>query len=840
MPTNATLRKSALLGRAALIALTVGAAGAALAAEEEQPSETIVVTGTKFNTEAAPAKASLDTTEPQTIINKSYIENFTPPTADYVTILAIVPGMTGGDPNGPGLSDGGAKNTLRGMSDGNFAMQYDGIPFGDTNGPTHHNISYFPASTIGSAVVDRGPGNAGNLGAATYGGTVKLFSQVLSDDPHAMGSVSYGSFNTKLEVANLQTGKLDWLGDTKIMLNLQTLGSDGALSLQDVREKNFLFKSETPVGANWKVTLFADYSYLKEHLDDNNGLTPAQIVAFGKDYALQNSDPTQPTFQSYNWTNKETDMDYIRVQGEITRTTRLDNAAYTYAYWNHTFSPNAQTQECPTATSFCPASALSNDDTVGKNKWFYITPGTGLISKNAAPSTDLLAYDKVNEYRVFGDVLRLSQDYDLGWVSGEIRTGVWLEEQTTHRYKYMFDMTDCASKDVDPWNVGLSQAALMCGVGPAATATSTQLPGGIPMGSKYAPNGALGYAKDDEYSGWQQYQPFLEVDIKPIEALTITPGVKYVHFNHDVNAQVAQGSLCGVSVACPGFNQLGQSFTQSFVTTDTLPFLTVNYKILSNWSVYGEFAKGIYVPDVSAFENSSPVKSGSFPNPETTTNYQLGTVFYADNFTFDADFYMIGVNNNFITATDNQGDTYYVNAGRALYKGLEGEGTYAFDKIGNTDLSGLSVFANGALMDSRAAGGPSVPGNNPEIYAGKWLPNAPRWTIAGGIMFKRDDWKVALIDKLIGAQYADQMNNDTGRLPSYNNLNLTAGYTFGFAEASINIDNLLNSRAIINISGGDAKDANGGKQVGAFGPTSLSQYFYQAPRSVMGTLKVKF
>ena len=41
-----------------------------------QPLETVVVTGTaQFNTDAAPAKSSLTTVEPETIINKTYIEN---------------------------------------------------------------------------------------------------------------------------------------------------------------------------------------------------------------------------------------------------------------------------------------------------------------------------------------------------------------------------------------------------------------------------------------------------------------------------------------------------------------------------------------------------------------------------------------------------------------------------------------------------------------------------------------------------------------------------------------------------------------------------------------------
>src|SRR6478735_1785467 len=165
--------KSNLLGRANVLALFAGTllAGSAQAQQlaanavpltSSQAAggiETVVVTGTAFDPESAPAKSSLDTMQPQTIINKSYIEDSVSETADYTTILAIAPGMTGIDVNGPGLSDGGVKNTMRGLPDGSFGMTYDGIPFGDTNGPTHHSESYFPATTIGSIAVERGPGN---------------------------------------------------------------------------------------------------------------------------------------------------------------------------------------------------------------------------------------------------------------------------------------------------------------------------------------------------------------------------------------------------------------------------------------------------------------------------------------------------------------------------------------------------------------------------------------------------------------------------------------------------------------------------------------------------------
>jgi iron complex outermembrane receptor protein len=240
-------KKASLLGCAAITALAVGTLGNMAAAfaqgdqaqASDQPMETIVVTGTRFNTDAAPAKASVDTVEPQTVINRSYIENFVPPEADYVTILAIVPSMTGGDPNGPGLSDGGEKNSLRGLGDGAYVIQFDGIPFGDTNGPTHHNISYFPASMLGSIVVDRGPGNAGNLGAATYGGTVKLFSQTLTADPEFTIKGSYGSFETQTIILNGQSGDLEAFGTTtRVLVNVQGNESNGALSERGAQDRN--------------------------------------------------------------------------------------------------------------------------------------------------------------------------------------------------------------------------------------------------------------------------------------------------------------------------------------------------------------------------------------------------------------------------------------------------------------------------------------------------------------------------------------------------------------------------------------------------------------------------
>ena len=144
---------------------------------------------------AAPTKASLDETQPESIVSHKFIEAFTPENGDYTTVLLIAPSMAGISANGGGIGDSN-KTTLRGFQDGQYNITYDGLAIGDTNDPTHHPADYFPASNIGAAVVERGPGAAGDLGQANYGGAIHLFSPTLSDTFNVVAKGTYGTWNT--------------------------------------------------------------------------------------------------------------------------------------------------------------------------------------------------------------------------------------------------------------------------------------------------------------------------------------------------------------------------------------------------------------------------------------------------------------------------------------------------------------------------------------------------------------------------------------------------------------------------------------------------------------------
>jgi iron complex outermembrane receptor protein len=116
----------------------------------------------------APSQSSLDARSAQSVISPEYIENFTSPNADYTEVIQMSPGTFSFSPNGAGLGD--SKSFFRGFQDGDYTMTFDGIPFNDTNSPTHHSWAFFPGQFIGATVFDRSPGSASTIGPTNFGG----------------------------------------------------------------------------------------------------------------------------------------------------------------------------------------------------------------------------------------------------------------------------------------------------------------------------------------------------------------------------------------------------------------------------------------------------------------------------------------------------------------------------------------------------------------------------------------------------------------------------------------------------------------------------------------------
>ena len=110
---------------------------------------------------SAPSKGSLDARSALSEVSDQFVRDFTSPVADYSQVLQMAPGMFSYSSNGVGLGDN--KTTMRGLADGNSVIAFDGIPFNDTNGVSHHAWVFFPSQFTGGAVIDRSPGSAATI-----------------------------------------------------------------------------------------------------------------------------------------------------------------------------------------------------------------------------------------------------------------------------------------------------------------------------------------------------------------------------------------------------------------------------------------------------------------------------------------------------------------------------------------------------------------------------------------------------------------------------------------------------------------------------------------------------
>ena len=788
---------SALAILAAAGALAMGSAAWAADQKSDAGAEgvdagTVIITAERSKAaETAPTKASIDETQPEAIITHKFIEQATPETGSWVSVASIAPSMAGVSSNGGGVGET-TKLTLRGFQDGQFNITYDGIAFGDTNGPTHHEASYFPSSTVGAVVIDRGPGAAGDLGPANFGGAIHLFSANPTDSFNASQKFTYGSFSTYQAVTDVNTGVLPQLGGGKLLLSFDERWSKGELSYSSGVSQNQLAKFVLPINANWNFTLFASHNFTHFYQNDGTGSgeTWGQVQAYGNNFALNNI-PGDEHYYKYNQQGKQTDFEYADIKGAVTPTFNVEDQLYTYYYKNDTLS------------------ASSNSDLVGSNASSLIQakPANYLAGQAA---TDLQGYDKLNQYRVWGDIVRLNKDFSFG----TLKLGGVYEWATTNRHNLLEDFTDGFTPDM---KFNLASYPLL----PAIT-----------------------NAKLQENSAYQDYQLFADFYWRPTDSLTITPGVKYVSSHLQVRA--ADENTAGGSKNQPLYD--------SATNSSPVYFLTANYKIMPFWSVYGQAATSFLFPDISSLYFAGAGANLQSIQPQKTKTYQTGTVVSLGHFTADADVYRVDAT-NLLQQCGAGSNTADCNVGSAQYNGVEGEAAYAFD-------FGVTLFANAGSNTAKRAANAGNAAQSIVSNPAQSLTNAPRYTYALGGMFNNGPWAASLSFKQVGNFVGGYNNwcaaalsygtaspcpsnpayNQAFKLPGYNSVDASAAYDFGRFKVKLQGFNLADKRAVTTYKQVSAPSNAGAlyEVNGLDGKPDLSYYQFQAGRQVELTLQAKF
>lgn len=352
--------------------------------------------------ETAPSQNTLDARSARSEISPEYIQNFASPIADYTELLNNAPGTFSVNPNGVGLGD--SKTYFRGFKDGQYTMQADGIPFNDTNDPTHHSWAFFPSQFIAGVDFDRSPGSASSIGPTNFGGTVDLLSRSVSYTPDIRATASYGSFNTRMLALDVDSGQFGPGKKSSFTANIHQMLSDGYETYNYQKRVAGFLKYQYRINDRTTITVFGGLVDLWTNTPNLKGPSRAQIAQFGDNYLLSN-DPSQPNYYGYNFYHVQTDFEYVGVHSELGRGWKFDNKLYTYRYWNK---------------------QNYNNPSVQSNGFFL--PGSQSITSTSA-------VDKLNGYRKAGDIATVSYET----AHGVLRTGLWFEWAYTDRYQVPSD-----------------------------------------------------------------------------------------------------------------------------------------------------------------------------------------------------------------------------------------------------------------------------------------------------------------------------------------------------------------------------------------------------------------
>jgi len=363
----------------------------------------------------APVKALLDAASPRTEISSLYIREFTSPMTDFSDITQAAPGTMSFSVNG--IGNGQAKTWYRGFKDGMYTMTWDGVPFQDSNDPTHHSWAYVPAPAISYIDFDRSPGTASDVGPANFGGSIHMFSPKLSNSMQIQGAVSYGSFNSTQYLGQFNSGLFAG-NKANFWFEGHHQNSDG------YQTGNYQQRTAATAKLTYKLTSATNFalvgtSIIVDSNTPNSDATRRQLFHHGDNYLMENNQyladgvTLNPQWYRYYNYHIPTNFEVATLDSDLGSGWTVNSKTYTYSYSNHQHYQNKQDSDLITT-------ALPSDVPDGQS----LSAITETLSSNSG-------INKLNQYNRIGEIATFASASRYG----VLRFGSWVEWTTTHRYQ---------------------------------------------------------------------------------------------------------------------------------------------------------------------------------------------------------------------------------------------------------------------------------------------------------------------------------------------------------------------------------------------------------------------
>lgn len=718
---------------------------------------------TSIAAQLAPVKSVLDTGSARTEISSNYVSEYTTPVTDFADIIQAAPGTVSYTTNG--IGNGQAKIFFRGFVDDDYTMTWDGVPFNDSNDPSHHSWAYVPSAAIGYVDFDRSPGTASDIGPSNFGGSIHFFSPQLGDEKWVRGTVTYGSWNTQQYLGEINAGTFlhgkahFWLeGDYQTSDGYQTFSPKQNVAATAKFTYKFSDRTDLAViGTNIILDAFTNNDPTRRQYLHHGDRYLYDGTEFNPGYAPTSQYYYDPQFWRFSVYHVPSFFDIISFKHDFGKSWSLDTRTYTYGYSNHQHYQNNTDQDLVTDSLLTqPVHEVVGGDDQPTSSPFYVKKPTGV--------------DKLNQYARGGEIATVSYASRYG----VFRTGSWYEKTNTLRYQIYTDPIT--------W-----------------------------VDSPFISN-----IKFHEHFYTYAVQPFAEYQLVAIPRWTITAGVKDAFYRMTLT-QYADGKTIG-PLTC---DQPGVVYTTSNCSATTqhaqnynsvLPSVEANYRVASNVSVYAQYGRGSIAPFSSVFDTAG-AQVAVTPPPTVASTYQGGTVVKLNRLAFDADAYHIHFTNTYSTYTPSSGPdigfTYYYANPDSDTNGFEAEGNYAIN-------NNLSFNANGTFGVAKyeaSSGKPAVTdsnGNviNPAVPAtpAAWVATAPHDTESMGMTYQQKGIDFGVFGKRIGSRW-DDIGNFHQVVPYdpfwmsnlFLNYNVRGHSIFDGSKIKLSVNNLFDDHSIVNI-----------------------------------------
>jgi iron complex outermembrane receptor protein len=212
---------------------------------------------------------------------------------------------------------------------------------------------------------------------------------------------------------------------------------------------------------------------------------------------------------------------------------------------------------------------------------------------------------------------------------------------------------------------------------------------------------------------------------------------------------------------------------------------------------------------------------------ETSDHFDVGVRYNADGLTVVPTlFYARNRNRSVLISDAASGLSYYRYAADTTHYGAELEVAYRPN-------ASWSFFGSGTLgtesYDRDTAG---LAGGAMLATKGKQLPNTPQVMLKGGLTYQWNDLALSPVVRFIGQRYGDSV--EAQPIGAYTVVDFNANYTlhreFGTDSLSVGlmVQNLLDRKYVSEIAASD------------FNLTQNTTYYAGAPRTIVGTVSVKF